>query len=65
MNHGAISAEVLKPYVSHETYEIVPTHEAFQGRYIYGFVGLDPEVRRQCANQPWYEEACRFPEGWD
>ena len=64
-NHGAISAEILKPYVSNETYEIVRTHQDFQGRYIYSFIGKDPEARRQYADLPWYELACKFSDAWD
>ncbi len=64
-NHGAISAEILKPYVSKDTYEIVRTHQDFQGRYIYAFIGKDPEARKQYADQPWYETACKFSDSWD
>ena len=64
-NHGAISAEILKPYVSAETYEIVRTHQDFQGRYIYSFIGKDAEARRQYADQTWYELACKFSDAWD
>jgi predicted HD phosphohydrolase len=64
-NHGAISAEILKPYVSQETYEIILTHQDFQGRYIYAFMGKDPEARAQYADKPWYGLACRFSDAWD
>jgi len=64
-NHGAISAEILKPYVSSDTYEIVRTHQDFQGRYIYSFIGKDPEARRQYAERPWYQLACKFSDAWD
>src|SRR5437762_13848981 len=59
-NHGAISAEIIKPYVSAETYEIVRTHQDFQGRYIYSLIVKDLEARRQYADLPWYELACNF-----
>ncbi|HSB11127.1 MAG TPA: HD domain-containing protein [Blastocatellia bacterium] len=64
-NHPAIAAEILKPYVSHETYEIIRTHQDFQGRHYYALLGKDPEARRQYANEPWYELACKFTDGWD
>ena len=41
-NHPAIAAEILKPYVSHETYEIIRTHQDFQGRHYYALMGKDP-----------------------
>src|ERR1051325_10365271 len=34
-NHPAIAAEILKPYVARETYEIIRTHQDFQGRHYY------------------------------
>jgi predicted HD phosphohydrolase len=64
-NHPAIAAEILKPYVSHETYEIVRTHQDFQGRHYYALLGKDPESRSQYSGQPWYEMATRFTDEWD
>lgn len=65
VNHGAIAAEMLKPYVSHDTYEIIRTHQDFQGRYLYAFIGKDPNARQQFADQPWYRQACQFSDEWD
>lgn len=64
-NHPAIAAEILKPYVSRETYEIIRTHQDFQGRHYYALIGKDPEARRQYAGEPWYEMALRFTDEWD
>ncbi|HEX5736062.1 MAG TPA: HD domain-containing protein [Blastocatellia bacterium] len=64
-NHPAIAAEILKPYVSRETYEIIRTHQDFQGRHYYALMDKDPEARRQYENEPWYEMACLFTDGWD
>jgi predicted HD phosphohydrolase len=64
-NHPAIAAEILKPYVSRETYEIVRTHQDFQGRHYYHLMGKDPEARRQYENEPWYPLACKFTDEWD
>ncbi|MGH9763425.1 MAG: HD domain-containing protein, partial [Blastocatellia bacterium] len=65
MNHPAIAAEILRPYVSEETYEIVRTHQDFQGRHYYALMGKDPDARRQYVNEPWYEMACKFTDEWD
>lgn len=64
-NHAALSAEILRSYVSHETYEIIRTHQDFQGRHYYALLGKDPEARRQYVNEPWYELACQFTDEWD
>ena len=64
-NHPAIAAEILKPYVSPETYEIVRTHQDFQGLHYYALLGRDPAARQQYADQPWFEAATRFTDEWD
>jgi predicted HD phosphohydrolase len=64
-NHGAISAEILKPYVSEDTYQVIRTHQDFQGRYIYSFIGKDPDARRDYAQERWYDLACKFSDAWD
>lgn len=64
-NHPAIAAEILKPYVSSETYEIVRTHQDFQGRHYYALMGKDPEARSRYAAEPWYDAACVFTDEWD
>src|SRR5215208_6939064 len=64
-NHPAIGAEILKPYVSRATYDIIRTHQDFQGRHYYALMGKDPEARRQYADEPWFEMARRFTDEWD
>jgi predicted HD phosphohydrolase len=64
-NHPAIAAEILRPYVSRETYEVVRTHQDFQGRHYYALMGKDPEARGRYAGEPWYEMATRFTDEWD
>ena len=64
-NHPAIAAEILKPYVSPETYEIVRTHQDFQGRHYYALLGKDPAAREQYADRPWFELAQQFTDEWD
>jgi predicted HD phosphohydrolase len=64
-NHPAIGAEILKAYVSEETYEIIRTHQDFQGRHYYGLIGKDPDARWQYTAQPWYELATKFTDEWD
>lgn len=64
-NHAALSAEILRSYVSRDTYEIIRTHQDFQGRHYFALLGRDPEARRQYVNEPWYELACQFTDEWD
>jgi len=64
-NHPAIAAEILKPYVSHDTYEIVRTHQDFQGLHYYALMGKDPNSRSRYSGESWYSTACVFADGWD
>jgi predicted HD phosphohydrolase len=64
-NHPAIAAEILKPYVSRETYEIIRTHQDFQGKHYYALLGRDPEARKQYEQEPWFELATKFTDEWD
>ena len=65
INHPAIAAEILKPYVGRETYEIIRTHQDFQGRHYYALMGMNPDARSQYANEPWYPLAEKFTDEWD
>jgi predicted HD phosphohydrolase len=64
-NHSAISAEILKPYVSSEVYEIVRTHQEFQRAHYGPTVGRDTEARKKYSNKSWFKTACRFSDDWD
>ena len=65
VNHPAIAAEILQPYVSPETYQIIRTHQDFQGKHYYALLGLDPAARQQYAQEPWFEQARIFTDEWD
>ena len=64
-NHGAIAAEMLKPFVSTDTYHLVLHHTDFEGRYYFGFFGANAEARLKHQGQPWFLDATRFADEWD
>ena len=64
-NHPAIAAEMLRPYVSETTYQIIRTHQDFQGRHYYALMGKDANARAQYVNEPWYARAEQFTDEWD
>jgi predicted HD phosphohydrolase len=64
-NHGAIAAEILKPYVSRDTYHILRTHQDFQGRHYYGHFGMSSTLRDQYRSEPWFALAEQFTDEWD
>ena len=64
-NHAAIAAEMLRPYVSDDTYKIVLTHQDFQGRHYFEHFGKSSTLRDQHRGQPWFALAERFTDEWD
>jgi predicted HD phosphohydrolase len=64
-NHGAIAAEIVKPYVSRDAYHIVRTHQDFQGRHYYEHFGMDSNLRERHRSEPWFDAAVVFTDAWD
>ena len=64
-NHGAIAAEVLKPYVRDDVYLMIKHHQDFQGRHYYHHFGGNPDERERYRGEPWFELAERFADEWD
>jgi predicted HD phosphohydrolase len=64
-NHPKIAAEILKPYVRPEIYEVIRVHQDFQGRHYYHHFGGDPDARDQYRGEPWFALAEQFADEWD
>ncbi len=64
-NHGQICAEIIKPYVTSAAYNIVRTHQDFQGKHYYHFQGRPQNLREQYESEAWYERAVEFTDEWD
>jgi predicted HD phosphohydrolase len=64
-NHPAIGAEMLKPYVRGEVYDMVRTHQDFQGRHYYHHFGGDPDARDAHVGTDYYDLTARFADEWD
>jgi predicted HD phosphohydrolase len=64
-NHGEISASILRKYVSPDTYQIILTHQDFQGRHYYEYFNQSPTMRDRYRNEPWYALAEQFTDEWD
>lgn len=65
LNHPAIAAEILRPFVSPNVYQVVRTHADFQGRFSSPHRGLDPAAHLAHRGEPWFELAMRFSDDWD
>jgi predicted HD phosphohydrolase len=64
-NHPRIAAEILRPYVRDEVYEVIRTHQDFQGRHYYRYFGGDPDAREQYRGEPWFALGERFADEYD
>lgn len=64
-NHGAIAAEILKPYVSADIAEAIRYHQDFQGAYYYNFMGRSTTMREDHEGKSWYDFACKLVDEWD
>jgi predicted HD phosphohydrolase len=64
-NHGAIAAEILKPFVSDDVYEIVRTHQDFQRAHYHKKFGRNRHARERYSKERWFQAAERFSDEWD
>lgn len=69
-NHASIGAEMLRPYIAPDIYNVLLAHQHFQLRYTaqhlnaHG-VKCQGEARAQYAKEPWYAMAEKFCDAWD
>ena len=67
-NHPMIAAEILKPYVRPEVYDMIRVHQDFQGRHYYAYFGGDPNAREQhraSLDADRFTLAEQFADEWD
>ena len=64
-NHGAIAAEMLKPYVRADVYHTLYRHQDFQGRHYYAYFGMPTDLREQYRDEPWFALCEQFTDEWD
>ena len=67
-NHGAIAAEMIKPYVREDVYQMIRVHQDFQGKHYYQHFGADPDAREKHRGDLTPEQfnlAAQFADEWD
>jgi len=64
-NHGAIAAEIMRPYISEDAYHAIYNHQHFQGKYYYEFAGGNPHLRDDFTEESWYDLAVKLVDRWD
>jgi predicted HD phosphohydrolase len=65
LNHPAVAAALIKPYVRPEVEWVLRVHQDFQGLHFYEHLGMYPHARDQHRSSPWFEAAARFADEWD
>jgi len=67
-NHGPIAAEMIRPYVREDVYQMIRVHQDFQGRHYYEYLGMDPNARekhRDTLTPEQFALAAQFADEWD
>lgn len=64
-NHGAVGAEILRPFISERTYWVLRHHAIFQGHYFWHHIGKDRAAREKYRGHPHFEACAEFCERWD
>jgi predicted HD phosphohydrolase len=65
LNHPAVAADLLEPYVRPEVEWVVRFHQDFEGRHYYGLIGMDPDAREKHRGHPSFDLAAQFADEWD
>ena len=64
-NHGAVVAEILKPFISDDNAWLLRNHTVFQGYYYFHHIGVDPNTRDKFRGHPAFDKTVEFCERWD
>ncbi|MFN2099415.1 HD domain-containing protein [Altererythrobacter sp. MF3-039] len=64
-NHPDVAAALLKPFISEEEHWICQHHGAFQGYFYFHHVGMDPDIRENYRDSPYFDACAEFCEKYD
>ncbi len=65
LNHPDVAAAILKPFVSEANHWMIQHHGIFQGYHFFEHIGLNPDMREQFRESPYFERTARFCEIYD
>lgn len=65
VNHGAMAAAILAPYIDPLNVWMIAHHEEFQGYYYAEFFGGNKHARDAYAGHPAFARTARFTDEWD
>lgn len=60
LNHGAVIASILKPFISEANHWTLAHHPIFQTYFYGGQVGIDPNGRDAYRDSPYFERTAEF-----
>ena len=64
-DHGALAADILKPFVASKTEWLLRHHPVFQGYYFFDKIGQDRHARERYRGHPAFELTAMFCEKYD
>ncbi len=65
LNHAAIGAAILRPFVSDANVWMLEHHGIFQGYYFWQHIGLDPNARDEFRDSPYFDYTAEFCAKYD
>lgn len=65
INHAAVGAAILRPFIGPRTHWILAHHAIFQGYYYWHHVGKDRNARDRYRGEPYFDACAEFCERWD
>jgi predicted HD phosphohydrolase len=65
INHGALAAAMLAPYISADNVWLIEHHEEFQGFFYAEYCGGDKHARDKYRDHPAFARTARFTDEWD
>ncbi len=65
INHSAVGAEILRPFIGTRTHWILAHHAIFQGYYFWHHIGRDRDEREKYRGHPYFKDCAEFCERWD
>ena len=65
LDHPAIGAAIVKPYVSEANHWMVEFHGIFQGYYFWHYIGSDRNARDAYRDSPYFDYTAEFCAKYD
>ncbi len=65
LNHAAVGAAILRPFVSDANFWMLEHHGIFQGYYFWQHIGLDPNAREAFRGSPYFDYTEEFCAKYD